>query len=432
MNKLKEQVFWENGFHLHVIPNQKYKTIAFAAKFKAPLNKQTITKRALMPFVLKQGTKTYPTRSKLQEQLDQLYGAVLSIDSMKKGNQHILSVRLEVANDKFISGESAVLEDALDLLNEVIFHPHTANGSFDKSIVDREKETLLQRIHALIDDKMSYANMRLVDEMCADEIYRLHVHGYEEDLNNITPDNLYQYYQEMLTDDQLDIYVSGDVDSELIKDKLTQYMERNTTSAQRGNDIDAADVAKEHGNPRTVVEKQDVQQAKLHLGYRTNITYRDNDYFALQVFNGMFGGFPNSKLFLNVREKHSLAYYASSRIESHKGLLFVFSGIAPGDYEQAREIIELQMQAMKQGDFTDEQIEETKGLIVNQLLETMDNQQGIIELLYQQVAGKRELSPDQLIEGIKQVTKDEIIRVAQKIELDTVYLLTTNGGKSDE
>ncbi|MEN1969927.1 pitrilysin family protein [Lentibacillus sp. N15] len=431
MNELKESVFQEHGLQIHVIPNQKYKTIAFAAKFKAPLDKATVTKRALLGYVLKQGTKAYPTRGKLQEQLDQLYGAVLSIDSMKKGNHHIITVRLEVANDKFIADEAGVMEGALDLLHDVIFNPNATGGSFSQPIVDREKETLQQKIHALVDDKMSYANTRLIDEMCPDEVYRLHVHGYEEDLASITPENLYRYYQHMLTNDQLDIYVSGDVDSDQIKEKLVTRMKQED---KRQLDIvsGSADKMKQLDQVNTVIEQQNVQQAKLHLGYRTNITYHDEDYFALQVFNGIFGGFPNSKLFINVREKRSLAYYASSRIESHKGLLFVFSGIAPKDYEQAREIIEQQMEAMKKGEFDNKQMEETKGLIVNQLLETMDNQQGIIELLYQQVVGNRNLTPDQLIEGIKQVTKEEVIKTAQKMELDTVYLLTTNGGDFDE
>ncbi|MBT2215047.1 insulinase family protein [Virgibacillus dakarensis] len=429
MNKLTEEVFRENGFRLHVIPHQKHKTIAFVAKFRAPLDRDTITMRALLPYVLKQGTKAYPSRKELETQLDNLYGATLSIDGTKKGNNHIISVRLEVANDKFIADESTVMDNAVALLNEVIFHPNVENGAFSQAITDREKETLKQKMNALVDDKMSYANTRLIDEMCKDEIYRLHVHGYEEDLASITPENLYQYYQTAIQHDQLDIYVSGDVESNSMKEKFISSINRDADSGLATNQPEAA---KRISKPDTVIEKQAVQQAKLHLGYRTNITYSDEDYFALQVFNGLFGGFPSSKLFINVREKHSLAYYASSRFESHKGLLMVFSGIAPKDYEQAKEIIEQQMEAMKKGDFTDKEIKETKGLIGNQLLETLDNQQGIIEMLYQQVIGNKQMSPEELIAGIKQVTKEEIVNVAKKMELDTVYLLTKNGGNADE
>src|SRR5699024_1747101 len=171
---------------------------------------------------------------------------------------------------------------------------------------------------------------------------------------------------------------------------------------------------------KEVKETQPVQQAKLHIGYRTNCTYRDPDYFALQVFNGIFGGFPSSKLFVNVREKHSLAYYAASRLESHKGLLIVFSGIEPSDEAKAREIIDLQMQAMKNGDFLEEQVEEVKQLIISELKETLDHTQGIPELLYQQVVGQKVVSPDAFMREIEQVTKADVQKVAEKITDDTV------------
>lgn len=429
MDTTVEDVIHENGVNLHVVPSKKFKTITIVAKLKAPLSRDTITKRALLPYVLQQGTKSFPSRSAIQLKLDSLYGAVLSMSGGKKGNSHILSIRMEVANQKFITDESAVLEEAIALLNEVIFHPNSENEAFKQSVVNREKDTLKQKMSAIIDDKMSYANMRLIDEMCEDEIYKLHVHGYEEDLDSITAENLFDYHQAVLREDQLDIYVLGDFDAETMKEKMRSTFQRDGLQIATN---EVSETNKQQDQPNVVVEKQDLQQAKLHFGYRTHSTFKDDDYFALQVFNGLFGGFPSSKLFINVREKNSLAYYAASRFESHKGLLLVFSGIAPNDYEKAREIIELQMDAMKNGDFSQEDMANTKELIINQLLETMDHSQGMIELLYQQVVAGADRSPEALIEGIKQVNAENVIEVANKIELDTIYLLTDKGGESNE
>lgn len=428
MKTIAEQITNENGIHLHIVPNKKFKTITIAAKFKAPLARDIITMRALIPYVLQQGTKTYPNSSLLQKKLDDLYGAVLSIDGAKKGNNHIITVRMEIANQKFIQDESSLFEEAIALFQEIIFEPNVQAGAFDEKIVAREKETLKQRIHAIMDDKMSYANMRLIDEMCQDEAYRLHVHGYVEDMDSVTAANLYTYYEELLDKNRMDVYVLGDFDSEKAKEKMKIIFARK--KSLNLSVTDERSMVK--GAVRTVVEEQDIQQAKLHLGYRTNTIYKDDDYAALHVFNGIFGGFPSSKLFVNVREKNSLAYYASSRIESHKGLMLVFSGIAPEDYEKAREIIELQLDAMKRGDFTNEEVEETKDLIINQLLETMDNPTGLIELLYQQVVGEKMLPPEQLIAGIKQVGKEEVARIAGKVVEDTVFLLTRKGAAPNE
>ena len=422
MNAIEEKLIRQSGLNVHTVQSKKFKTINIVAKFRAALNRKTITNRALLPYILRQGTKSYPNEQALQLKLDQLYGAVLSIDGAKKGDNHIISFRLEVANENYISDESTVIDEAITLLHEVIFHPHVDGDAFNTKIFNREKETLKQKINAVIDDKMAYANMRLIDEMCSGELYETHVHGYKEDLENMTANNVYEYYKSMLQEDQLDIYIVGDFDEKLMVGKITSAIDRNENKQV----ITDQEIVKESTSPvNEVIERQDIQQAKLHLGYRTNCIYKDNDYPALQVFNGIFGGFPSSKLFINVREKNSLAYYAASRLESHKGLLLVFSGIAASDYEQAREIIELQMNAMKNGDFTDDELVETKDLIENQLLETLDNPQGIIELLYQQVLGDKKMTPDQLIEKIRNVTKEDIIQVGARIQEDTIYLLTS-------
>lgn len=431
MNKIEEEVFELNGFNLHLVPSKKYKTINVVAKFKAPLTRETITKRALLPYILRQGTERYPSRREIQSKLDNLYGAVLSIDGAKKGDNHIISMRMELANQKFIPNESSILDDAIELLAEVMFQPPVKEDAFHTDVFNRESETLKQKMAAIIDNKMSYANMRLIDEMCEGETYQLHVHGYEEDLRTMTPDNLYDYYQQLIKNDDLDIYVLGDFDPEEMKSKIGALIKRDKQHSSPVLQPNSPAV-KQQEKPQVVIEKQNIQQAKLHLGFRTHCTFADDDYFALQVFNGIFGAFPSSKLFINVREKNSLAYYAASRFESHKGLLLVFSGIAAKDYEKAKEIIELQMTAMKNGDFTEETLQETKELIVNQLLETMDHPQGIIELLYQQVLGNKKLPPEQLIAQIKQVTKEDVVNIAGKIEEDTVYLLTSEGGSSVE
>lgn len=431
MEKMIEQtVNEEQGFRLHLITSKKFKTLHFVVKFRAPLQRETITKRAILPYILQQGTKSYPTEQELQLQLDRLYGAVLSIDGAKKGSNHIMSFRLEIANQKFITSEESILDEAIKLLNEVIYHPNTDidGNSFQANVFDREKETLKNKMNAIVDDKIAYANMRLIDEMCKKEAYGLHVHGYEEDLATLHSAETYRYYQKMLTEDALDVYVLGDFEQRTMKEKLNKIFSSSVTK-----DItEQNEFIKDRKETQVIIEEQPIQQAKLHLGYRTYCRFSDDHYFALQVFNGLFGGFPSSKLFTNVREKNSLAYYAASRLESHQGLLLVYSGIDADDYTRAREIIEQQMEAMKNGEFTTVEVEETKELIISQLLETLDSPQGIIELLYQQVIGNKQLPPNEFINQLKQVTKDDVVNVAQQITEDTIYLLTNKRGEAVE
>ncbi|WP_163579950.1 EF-P 5-aminopentanol modification-associated protein YfmF [Gracilibacillus saliphilus] len=426
MAETLERIIPREGYDLHLIHTKKFKTIHLSLKFTSNLTRDNITKRALLPYILQQGTENYPTAIQLRQQLDELYGTVLAVDSSKKGENHIFTIRLELPNEQYIAGSQDLLDKGIAFLREIIYQPKLVNQAFDPKIVAREKETLRSKIESLKEDKMSFANTRMIEEMCKEEAYRLRVHGYEEDLDKITADDLYAYYQQILSHDHLDIFAVGDIDGLDVEEKITALVEER----QQQPIEKAMRVTKD--NEQTLIEDDDIKQAKLHFGYRTNITFNDEDYPALHVFNGLFGGFPSSKLFMNVREKHSLAYYAASRIESHKGLMFVFSGIAPEQYEKAKTIILEQMEQMRNGEFSDDQLSETKEMTVNQLRETLDNPQGMIELHYQSVLAKSSITPEQLLKKVNTVTKEQVINVANKIKLDTIYLLTSKEAEQSE
>jgi predicted Zn-dependent peptidase len=267
---------------------------------------------------------------------------------------------------------------------------------------------------------MRYSNVRLLQEMCKGEPYALQVNGEAEDVDPITPENLYDYYKKAFSEDEMDLYVIGDVKEDEVKslaESLLKFEDR-TPKKVVTTEISKKDQVNE------IKEEQDVKQGKLNVGYRTNIVYGDSDYFALQLFNGIFGGFSHSKLFINVREKASLAYYVSSRLESHKGLMMVMSGIDLKNYDQAVGIIRDQLEAMQKGDFTDQELNQTKAVIRNQILETIDTSRGLTEILYHNVVAAKDIKLEQWINDMEKTTKEEIVAVANKIELDTIYFLT--------
>ncbi|MGG3853506.1 pitrilysin family protein [Caldifermentibacillus hisashii] len=415
-----EKVIDNQGVKLHLVKTDKYKTNTIVFKMKAPIEKEYATTRALLPYVLQSGTNTYPSFTELRTYLENLYGATLSVDLQKKGEYHIISITMEVANEKFLKQSEPLLDKALTLLADVLFNPRSANDSFDEQIIAKEKRTLKQRIQAVNDDKMRYANLRLIQEMCKDEPYAIPVNGILEDVDKITAQSLYSYYQDSLSSDELDLYIVGDfTDEEVIQSCQAKFQLKSRTSKK----VEQTNIRK-RVKENVIIEKQDVAQGKLNMGLRTNTRYGEDDYFALQVFNGLFGGFPHSKLFINVREKASLAYYAASRLESHKGLMLVMTGIETKNYEKAVTIIKEQLQAMKNGDFTEADIEQTKAVIQNQMLETLDTSRGLVEVLYHNVISGANVSEEVWKEKIANVTKENIIQVGEKIQLDTIYFLS--------
>ncbi|WP_025727840.1 EF-P 5-aminopentanol modification-associated protein YfmF [Heyndrickxia ginsengihumi] len=419
MTVAKETVKQMDGYKLHTIKTNKFKTNTIVFKMKAPLSEETVTFRALLPHVLQSSTKQYDTTTKLRTYLDDLYGASFYVDLAKKGEYHVISFTVEIANEKFLQDSTPLLQKGIDFLTEVLLNPNVDQDQFDSATVEKEKRVLKQRIQSIYDDKMRYASMRLVEEMCKAEPYALQANGMVEKVDEITEKSLYEYFQHALKEDELDLFITGDVDeNQLISACKELTFTTRTPQKAEGTIEHQVDQVKE------IKEQQDVKQGKLNVGYRTNIQFGHPDYFALQLFNGIFGGFSHSKLFINVREKASLAYYVASQLESHKGLMMVMSGIESQNFDQAVNIIDKQFEAMKNGEFSDQEIDQTKAVIRNQLLETADTSRGLVEILYHNVIANEQIQVEDWINQIDRVTKNDVVNIASKIEKDTVYFLS--------
>lgn len=427
MLQVEEQVNENDNFRTHIIHTDKFKTETIIVQIKRRMTSDDVAIRALLPYVLQSATNNYPSVKKIRTRLEELYGAVLTCDLSKKGDHHIITFRLDVVSHKYLFKDEQIFTEALALLAEVLFDPKTnADGVFDENIVNQEKRTLKQKISALFDDKMRYANMRLVEEMCASEPYQQHVYGSYAEVDQITSRDLYTYYEQMLTEDEIDVYIVGNREENETQAHIDTYFK---FPEKRQVNRETTDFhLQEIDSEKEVIEEQDIYQSKLNIGYRTPVSYKDPDYATFLVFNGIFGGFSHSKLFMNVRERESLAYYAASRIESHKGFLFVMSGIEASNYEKTVAIIKAEMAKMQSGDFSDEELAQTKTMIKNQILETLDDQRGIVELLYHQVVARHERTVAHLLQSIEGVTRDMVMTVANKAVLDTVYFLKGKEG----
>ncbi|SDH54943.1 EF-P 5-aminopentanol modification-associated protein YfmF [Alteribacillus bidgolensis] len=416
---LEEQVINKNGLDVHLVSTPKYKTTTFVLQIKSSLTQKTATERSLLASVLKSATNEYPSRKQIRLYLDELYGASFQADVQRKGENHLLSLRLEAANEKFLKDKVPLFKKSLSFLREVLENPYLdENGNFSEKVIREEKRTLKQRMESIYDDKIRYANKRLLEEMCKDEPYSVHPYGEMEKVDEVTSETLMQEYKRMLQEDDIRLYIVGDVKAEEAEEAVSIFSVTSKTeeAMNEGNDSEAKE-------PKEITETDDIQQGKLHLGYRTSITFADNLFPAMQVMNGLFGGFPHSKLFMNVREKESMAYYAASRYESLKGLVLVFAGIEASKYEKAVDIIKKQLDDMKQGHFTDESVEQTKVMVKNQLLETADSARGIVDLYSQSVAADKKRDLSEWVKAIDSVTKQDVIEGAATVELDTCYFL---------
>jgi predicted Zn-dependent peptidase len=412
------------NINIHLLPTPKFKTVLVTVLLQQVLEKQLAAETALIPAVLERGTGKYPSFRDLKIRLEELYGAELGADVIKKGERQILSFSLEVVNDKFAPGEN-LLRQGLLILRDVIGDPFIENGAFKSDYVYQEKEQLAKEIKGLINDKINYALERCIQEMCPAERFGVYRYGSIEELERVSAEGLYEYYRSLLKENPIDIFVVGEVDPKETFDLIQETF--NFPRSGEPVQFPPVEVHNIPGEVRYHEERLPVNQGKLTLGYRTNTSYRDEEYVPLMFYNGILGGFPHSKLFQNVREKASLAYYSFSRLEKHKGIQLIGSGIEVENYQQALEIILEQVELIRKGKITREEMENTRRALISAYKVVGDSPYNLVNFYTDGLVGEREEGIDYFIRKIEGIREDNVVEVAHRVHLDTVYFLCSEG-----
>lgn len=405
------------GVNLTVIPTSKFKTISIKVVFKTALTKENITSRSLLSRVLERNSKDYPTQSELSKALSNLYGASFGTSVSRKGHIHTLSLNMRIVNDQFISHDQ-LTNEAIDFMKSVLLKPNISGDAFDSKTFNREKLNLKDDIESIYDNKRLYAKRAMLKEYFTDEKQSISLNGDLETLNLITSESLYDTYKKMIEEDEIDIIILGDIEEEEAKNLFQSFNFKERLS-------NSSNIFYENGTTEYTrkEEVQDVQQAKLNLAYDTGVYHLDENFFAMQVFNGIFGGFPSSKLFLNVREKESLAYYASSQLDSIHGSLYVQTGIDKNEADRVIDLITVQLNDIIAGDFSDETIRQTKEMLKNSLRQSEDSPGQMIRSAYTRVLADNNMTIDERIEQVDAVTREDIIDAAKRLSLKTIFLL---------
>ncbi|MBM7711966.1 EF-P 5-aminopentanol modification-associated protein YfmF [Enterococcus xiangfangensis] len=415
----------KTGVHLHVIPTKKYKTIQIYGRFTTRLTKEIMTKRALLANLLETNSLHYPDQTKLSGQLAELYGASFGLNVGRKGNLHWLDIGLGVVNGKYVD-DPQLLPAALDFLKEVLFYPNIHEGKFDEATFQLEKENLQSYIETLQEDKQTLASLKIKETYFTDEAQKLPSFGTVAALADETSASLATYYQAMITQDQVDLFVIGDVDEAEIVELFQRlpFVEREENSPEIYYYQTQDNVIREQQMQEAVI------QGKLNLAYATDVYYEDPDRFALLVFNGLFGGFPHSKLFMNVREKAGLAYYASSSLDTFRGYLQVQTGINGDNREKALHLINEQLLELQAGNFTELAFQQTKAMLKNHYLLGLDSMQNTIETTYlAHWLPQSKLTDEEWLRHLMAVTPQDVQKVAKKIRLQAIFFL--DGGQQN-
>lgn len=413
----------EIGDHVRLlrVQTQQTKTTCISLILLLPLLQNTAENTVLASF-LSHSSAAFPTLGALNARLEELYGAVFSGDVSKLGEGYRLQLSLTCISDTLALDGEAVSEDALRLLLDQIFEPLCADGRFDEKQLATEIRLCAEDIESEINDKRVYALGQMLEIMCKDEPYGIKKADLLAAVRAVTPESLYRAWRELLEEAAVTVQIVGNVDFARLE---TMLRERFAALPRRPAKIDTVFVERaDHVTEAT--EEMPLEQSKLVLGLRSGMRNADDDFFAERIMADILGGGPYSRLFVHVREELSLCYYCSARLERRKGIVVIQSGVEYENRQAALDEILKQIEIMKRGEFTDEELAASKAALCDAYRGVNDTPEGI-DAYYAQFAGSTPQSPEEIAAGLAAVTREQVVAAANRLTLDTIFFLAGKG-----
>lgn len=415
----------KKGIKLHSIQTNKFKTNLISVFITTPLNRENVTKNALIPAILRRGTKNMPTQEQISKKLEEMYGSEFDCGVEKTGDNQVIKFYLESLNDKFLPEKEDLLSKSIDVLLEIILNPLVENNMFKTEYLESEKNNLRQLIDSKIDNKDIYAFEKCTEKMYEGKPYSLYKYGFAEDLENITNQEIYKYYNELIDTAKIDIFVSGEFNEKEIIDILNKNENIAKLKERTPNYVinkEETEIKKDIKNPNIVEDIMDVTQGKLVIGMEIKNMKKD-ERFVATLYNTILGDSANSKMFQNVREKAHLAYSARSTYIRPKNDIFIRCGIEIDNYEKALNIIKEQLEDMKSGNFSEDDINNAKKYIISAVNSVDEEQDTEITYYLGQELAASECTLEQYKENIENINKEEIQDLANRTQINTIYFL---------
>ena len=407
------------GVHLHFIQSEKFKTNKIKVRFSAPMSEKTIAGRVLTASMLETSNALYPTSQSFREKLANLYGANFSTSLSRRGLVHYLDINLSFVRDQFLSRKNVLTDEMLEFLKASLFSPLSNGDAFDAKTFEIEKKNVLTDLEAEIENHFYHAHRKLNDLFYDLSEMRIPRVGTVELVEEETAESSFATFQQMLKEDQIDFFFIGNFNEIAVRDKIQDFH-----FAEREQPLELMYQQNYSNVTRENLEQREVHQSIIELAYHFSTQYGDSEHLSLIVLNGLLGGFAHSKLFVNVREKESLAYTISSNFDIFSGLMRIYAGIDRANRTKTIALINRQILDLKRGNFTDDEFEQTKKMLKNSILLAQDRQNTLIERAYMSaVLGKKFLSLEAWLESLENVRKNEVIKAAQQLKLQAIYFM---------
>lgn len=411
-----------DGVDLIAVPVDRFKTNEIAFTFALPLKNEAASANALAIGLLSRKSKDYPDMKSLNRKLASLYGATLAATVSKTGEAQIMKLGITALDDMFSLDSDSIVFECVRLLTSLIFNPKLDNdGNFCDDDVLSEKRILAEKISSEENEKRTYVLRKAEELMFKEEPYAINKYGTLTQVESLSAADAVSAWRRLLENAKIMITVVGNTDYDSILNHLKNAfssVDRNYKALPEPVFISKCDSVKQE------LERIEVKQGKLVLGFRVNLKSNDSLTPAMRSFCDIFGGGPYSKLFANVREKMSLCYYCSARYTRLKSCIMIQCGCNEENMDKAVSEILNQLEDIKNGNF-DEELESSKLGLRDAILSVNDAPEIIENWCSNQITDEILKTPEMSVAENDAVTKEQVQQCAKLLTLDTVYKLVS-------
>lgn len=422
---MQKRDYANKAYNLHLINTNRFKTILFKFIFRDNLTKEDITKRNLLISMLEISCKKYPSLRELCIHKEELYNFTTSFSNRRVGKQVFTECCFTIINPKYTNKQ--MLKESINFIKEILFNPYIVNDDFDKDLFKVNYDYLQEQIKEAKTNPNSYAMQRLKEELDKNNVFSINLDGYQEDLEKITEENLYDYYKEFFNKNLIDIYVVGDFDFYEMENLMKDIIPFKVCKKPKNGILNNCE--KTRKNIKKVTEDSTFNQSKLLIGLNINKPTDIERKYTLVLYNMILGNSPEAKLFTNVREKLSLCYDITSMYSKNDNGIVIATGIKKDNYKLCLRQIKQELKKIQKGDFDDKHLANCKTLIKSLLDEFEDYPNSIAEY-YFSIDYFNNANIEEQKKHLDSITKEDIINVAKKITIDTIYFLKEK--QSDE
>ncbi|MBR2152912.1 MAG: insulinase family protein [Clostridia bacterium] len=415
------------GIKTKYIKSNKFKTVRMSVSFIAEADNFTLPASALLCKLLTRSTAKYPTHLELSRHLNMLYGARIFGGSAKMGNKVMLKFTAECLAPKYTPNNEDLISSCAALLEDAIFSPKLSGDGYDEEDFIIEKNQLLDTIDGRINSKRGYAVTRMLENMCKEDSFGIPTEGYREDAERLTSKAVREFFEDVLKTSPVILTMVGEGSPDVFFESISKKFEN---IGRTPVDIKPEFTPVSVDEVKTFSESMEVSQGKLVMGFRTSVSSLNQDNIPLRMMVDIFGGSPYSRLFTEVREKQSLCYYCTARLFAIKGIVCVDSGVEFDTVDKAKKGILDQLDIIKNGEFDDAIITASKMGLTDSVKSAYDSNAELEGWYLTRIFDKNPLTPEEFVERINKVSREEIIAAANTINLDTIYLL--KGVEGDE